>query len=164
MQGDGNSPQPRGLLPTPKQALMSPKWRARSPIGDDVGDIGANNRTCGAGDCRPRCVRRGSDLDPAKLIRLTIGRPQRFPSRNNLFNFKKEIYIWNFGYHRKCANLPGLPKTSAGVIYVAKRNAKPLERVSKVGEAIEYNANSLPVEAKAALLLRQGGGNKPGVF
>jgi hypothetical protein len=26
----------------------------------------------------------------------------------------------------------------------------------KGGKAIEYNANSLPVEAKAALLLRQG--------
>ncbi len=41
-------------IPTPKQALMSPKWRARFfPIGD-VGDIGASNRTCGAGDAAAR--------------------------------------------------------------------------------------------------------------
>lgn len=107
------------------------------PIGD-VGDIGASNRTCGAGDaghdasgvedllmfdslssmhnvpvkwtkqgfCKPYATPSSrqlsdslphgntqtaspraladslmQDLDPAKLIRLTIGIPQRFPSR-----------------------------------------------------------------------------------
>lgn len=59
---------------------------------------------------------------------------------------------------KECANLPGLPKTSAGVIYVAKKQGwqNRTRAGVKGGKAIEYNANSLPVEAKAALLLRQG--------
>ncbi|MEF4311226.1 DNA-binding protein [Escherichia coli] len=54
---------------------------------------------------------------------------------------------------KECANLPGLPKTSAGVIYVAKKQGwqNRTRAGVKGGKAIEYNANSLPVEAKAAL-------------
>ncbi|KKO51211.1 hypothetical protein XI25_27835 [Paenibacillus sp. DMB20] len=72
-----NSPPGHGAChhtPRPKQALMSPKWRAPIfPIGD-VGDIGASNRTCGAGDAgHDASGVEDRDLDPAKLIRLTIG-------------------------------------------------------------------------------------------
>ncbi|MDM9081871.1 DNA-binding protein, partial [Citrobacter koseri] len=59
---------------------------------------------------------------------------------------------------KECAGLSGLPKTPAGVIYVAKKQGwnNRARAGIKGGKAIEYNIESLPIEARAELLLKQG--------
>lgn len=57
---------------------------------------------------------------------------------------------------KECAGLSGLPKTAAGVIYVAKKQGwnNRVRTGIKGGKAIEYHVSVLPPEARAELLLR----------
>lgn len=79
MQGDGAQQSPgHGACHHTHAETSAHEPEVASPIFPigDVGDIGASNRTCGAGDAgHDASGVEDRDLDPAKLIRLTkIGR------------------------------------------------------------------------------------------
>lgn len=59
---------------------------------------------------------------------------------------------------KECAGLSGLPKTPAGVLYVAKKQGWSNRKKEGVkgGKAIEFNVESLPEEARAELLYKRG--------
>lgn len=99
MQGDGAQQSPgHGACHHTHAETSAHEPEVASPIFPigDVGDIGASNRTCGAGDAgHDASGVEDRDLDPAKLIRLTIGElwaDNNSPLEIILFNFKKEIY------------------------------------------------------------------------
>ncbi|WP_048797086.1 MULTISPECIES: transposase domain-containing protein [Serratia] len=59
---------------------------------------------------------------------------------------------------KECKGLPGIPQTAPGVVLRAKNEGwiSRARQGIKGGKAIEYHVGSLPVEARAALLLSRG--------